>query len=184
MFSLEADWQIVCTSYWAEATMIISFLALAVVTMLSVPFYTLVFQLAIRILWEPQSWDIRFIPHGSIEAASLNHRNATKYSLHGSKHLKLQPPAHIWRHIYCDEYTQTCISLSPYLEGCLLPWLFRRSFFSSAWHFSKLSPLLLCSIWYFFSAAWGGQHKVRKSARTRQCCIFQHQHVIFYTDKH
>lgn len=50
----------------------------------------------------------------------------------------------------------TCISLSLYLDALLLPcWLFRRSFFSSAWHFSRLSPLLRCSIWYFFKAAWG-----------------------------
>lgn len=54
----------------------------------------------------------------------------------------------------------TLISLSPYLDGCLLPWLFRRNFFSSAWHFSKLSPLLLCSIWYFFKAACRGQRRV------------------------
>lgn len=53
---------------------------------------------------------------------------------------------------YCG--TLTCISLSLYLDADLLPcWLFRRSFFSSAWHFSRLSPLLLCSIWYFFKAA-------------------------------
>ena len=37
--------------------------------------------------------------------------------------------------------------------GVLLPWLFLRSFFSSAWHLSSASPLLLCSVWYFFSAA-------------------------------
>lgn len=57
----------------------------------------------------------------------------------------------------------TLISLSPYLDGCLLPWLFRRNFFSSAWHFSKLSPLLLCSIWYFFKAACRGQRRVSQS---------------------
>ncbi len=68
----------------------------------------------------------------------------------------------IHTHTQAHTHTLTCISLSPYLEGCLLPWLFLRSFFSSAWHFSRLSPLLLCSIWYFFSAAWGGQHKVSR----------------------
>lgn len=47
----------------------------------------------------------------------------------------------------------TCISFSPYLDGFLLPWLFLRSFFSSPWHFSRLSPLLLCSTWYFLRAA-------------------------------
>lgn len=47
----------------------------------------------------------------------------------------------------------TCSSLSEYFCGFLLPWLFLRSFFSSAWHLSSASPLLLCSVWYFFSAA-------------------------------
>lgn len=56
----------------------------------------------------------------------------------------------------------TCISFSPYLEGFLLPWLFLRSFFSSAWHFSRLSPLLLCSNWYFFRAAYVGQKAEHK----------------------
>lgn len=56
----------------------------------------------------------------------------------------------------------TCISFSPYLEGFLLPWLFLRSFFSSAWHFSRLSPLLLCSIWYFFRAAYVGEQAEHK----------------------
>lgn len=46
-----------------------------------------------------------------------------------------------------------CSSLSEYFWGFLLPWLFLRSFFSSAWHLSRASPLLLCSVWYFFSAA-------------------------------
>lgn len=50
----------------------------------------------------------------------------------------------------------TCISFSPYFDGFLLLWLFLRSFFSSPWHFSRLSPLLLCSIWYFFRAAYVG----------------------------
>lgn len=76
------------------------------------------------------------------------------------------PKKNNWKHLKLlhtsSTHTLTCISLSPYLDGCLLPWLFRRSFFSSAWHFSKLSPLLLCSIWYFFRAAWRGQHRARE----------------------
>lgn len=53
----------------------------------------------------------------------------------------------------CWRQALTCISFSPYLDGFLLPWLFLRSFFSSPWHFSRLSPLLLCSTWYFLRAA-------------------------------
>lgn len=113
----------------------------------------------------------------STEKAPLNQRCTRNYSLHHSKHLTLQLPAHIsvsWIHTH----TLTCISLSPYLEGCLLPWLFLRSFFSSAWHFSKLSPLLLCSIWYFFSAAWGGQHKVSRGTALLACIIVHRWYFI------
>lgn len=52
----------------------------------------------------------------------------------------------------------TCSSLSEYFWGFLLPWLFLRSFFSSAWHLSSASPRLRCSVWYFFSAACGRPH--------------------------
>lgn len=60
----------------------------------------------------------------------------------------------------------TCSSLSEYFCGFLLPWLFLRSFFSSAWHLSRESPLLLCSVWYFFSAAWTRQEKVLSLGRS------------------
>lgn len=63
----------------------------------------------------------------------------------------------------------TCSSLSEYFCGFLLPWLFLRSFFSSAWHLSRESPLLLCSVWYFFSAAWMSQERVL-SLGCSSCC--------------
>lgn len=71
------------------------------------------------------------------------------------------PGPHLHLDVACLSLSHplTCVSLSPYLVGCLLPWLLRLSFFSSAWHFSRLSPLPLCSIWYFFNAACRGQRR-------------------------
>lgn len=77
----------------------------------------------------------------------------------GSTHHPLVSPAR----------APTCSSLSEYFCGFLLPWLFLRSFFSSAWHLSRESPLLLCSVWYFFSAAWMPQEKVL-SLGCSSCC--------------
>ena len=59
----------------------------------------------------------------------------------------------------------TCSSLSEYFCGFLLPWLFLRSFFSSAWHLSSASPLLRCSVWYFFNAACGSSTRHRAGTR-------------------
>lgn len=76
-----------------------------------------------------------------------------------------QAPAALHATGWSSRPAPTCSSLSEYFWGFLLPWLFFRSFFSSAWHLSSESPLLLCSVWYFFSAAWMRQEKALSTVR-------------------
>lgn len=162
MFSLEADWQIVCTSYRAEATIII-------------------------FSWHWLLWPCCHaflctgLPAGHKDPpfhSSWIHRSSfRKYTPQASKHRKLP-----------SEGTFSLMNTHKPASPCLHIWMGACCPGSSGAVSSALpgtspnSPLCSCAPSGTSSEQPEGGST--ESARTQQCRIFQHSHIIFYTEKH